>query len=292
MKRINGRIIRAVGGFYDVETAEGIFTSKARGAFRGKGISPMCGDYVEIIVEQNAEPVIDKIGDRINAIIRPPLANLDAALLVVSACEPSPNAYIIDKLISIFERINIETVLIFTKSDLADCTKLAGVYEKAGYKCFCVDNMTGEGTADVREYVSGRTTALIGNSGVGKSSLMNCIFPELNKQTNEISRKLGRGKHTTREINMYPLDGGYIADTPGFSTVDIERYVKIPKDELRWCYKEFTEIGKGCRFNNCMHMKEDGCKVTAAVKDGEIANSRYESYARMFLEAAEAEKKY
>lgn len=291
MKRIDGRIIKSVGGFYDVETAEGVFSSKARGIFRNKNISPLTGDFVEIILEENAEPVIDKIYDRANSLVRPPLANLDAVLLVVSACEPSPNAYVIDKLIAIFESKHIETILIFTKKDIGDCEELGEVYEKAGYKCFFVDNTTGEGIEDIRSYIGGKTTALIGNSGVGKSSIINRIFPDLNKETNEISKKLGRGKHTTREVNMYPLSGGYIADTPGFSTVDIERYGKIESREIRFCFREFGGLFEKCRFNDCMHLKETDCEVTRALSEGKIGKSRYESYVRMVTEAQQAEKK-
>ncbi len=292
MRKISGRIIKSVGGFYDVETAEGVFSSKARGVFRNKSISPFTGDYVEISLEENSEPVIERIFDRKNEIIRPPMANLDCALLVVSACEPSPNALIIDKLIAIFESKNIDTVLIFTKKDMQDCSELVSVYEKIGYPCFMVDNLTGEGTAEVRDFIKGRTSALIGNSGVGKSSFINCIFPELNKETNSISRKLGRGRHTTRDVEMYPFEGGYLADTPGFSTVDIERYGRIDKAEIRYSFREFSEFSDDCRFNNCMHLKEADCKVTEAVKNGLIASSRYDSYVRMYNEAVEASKKW
>lgn len=292
MRKISGRIIKSVGGFYDVETAEGIFKSKARGIFRNKSISPFTGDYVEITLDESSEPVIERIFDRKNEIIRPPMANLDMVLLVVSACEPSPNALVIDKLISIFESKNIETVLIFTKNDIKDCSGLISVYEKIGYPCFVVDNLTGEGVERVREFIKGRTSALIGNSGVGKSSFINRIFPELNKETNYISKKLGRGRHTTRDVEMYPFEGGYLADTPGFSTVDIERYGRIEKSELRYCFREFSEYSENCRFNNCMHLKESGCCVTEAVEKGLIPKSRYESYVRMYNEAAEAAKKW
>lgn len=292
MRRVCGRIIKSVGGFYDVETAEGVFSCKARGIFRNRGTSPITGDYAEITLAEGAEPIIEKISERRNHIIRPPLANIDIALLVASACEPAPNAFVIDKLIAIFESKDIETVLVFTKKDIGDCSKLIKTYENAGYKVFSVDNMSGEGLSELKEYVSGKTCALIGNSGVGKSSLINGFFPELNKETAEISKKLGRGKHTTREVCMYPCCGGYIADTPGFSTVDIERYGRIERREIRYCFTEFRRYEKDCRFNDCLHLKEADCAVAAAAARGEIGKSRYESYVRMCAEAQAAEKKW
>ena len=290
MKKLNGKIIRSVGGIYRTETADGLLDCRARGIFRNKSVSPAVGDNVCVITDDNAEPVIDSIGERRNYLVRPPLANLDMILFVVSSCEPAPNAYIIDKLIAIFESKDIETALIFTKTDKQGCAELADVYAGAGYKCFFTD--INKDAAEIREYAAGKVTALIGNSGVGKSSLMNRIFPELCSETGEISRKLGRGRHTTREVRMYPLDGGYIADTPGFSTVDIERYGRIPKEELADCFREFAPyIGK-CRFSDCAHLKEIGCEVTAALAAGKIPQSRYESYSRLYTETAENEKKH
>lgn len=290
MKKQSGKIIRAVGGIYYTETADGILACRARGIFRNRSMSPAAGDNVTVVIEDNAEPVIDEIAERKNLLIRPPLANLDMVMLVVSACEPKPNALIIDKLIAVFESKDIETALIFTKTDKQGCSELAGIYESAGYKCFFTDINTD--ADEIRAYAAGKTSALIGNSGVGKSSLMNRIFPELDTQTAEISKKLGRGRHTTREVCMYPLSGGYIADTPGFSTVDIERYGRIPKEELADCFREFAPFLGKCRFSDCAHLKESGCAVTEALKAGKIPQSRYESFARIYAETAEHEKKY
>lgn len=290
MKKLDGRIVRAVGGIYYTETEDGVLACRARGIFRNKSVSPAAGDIVTVISDDNAEPVIDSIGERKNYLVRPPLANLDLILFVVSSCEPFPNSYIIDKLIAIFESKGIETALIFTKTDKQGCADISDIYMNAGYKCFFSDINTD--AADIREYASGKITALIGNSGVGKSSLMNRIFPELCSETGEISKKLGRGRHTTREVSMYPLEGGHIADTPGFSTVDIERYGRIPKEELASCFREFAPyIGK-CRFSDCAHLKETDCAVTQAVKEGKIPKLRYESYSRIYVESAENEKKY
>ena len=285
---LKGRIIKSVGGIYEVETADGNYQCKARGIFRSKGISPYTGDFVRICAEDNAEPVIEEIFERKNELIRPPMANLDIVLLVISACEPYPNAYVIDKLIAVFESKGIETVPVFTKQDKSDSGELVSVYESLGYHCFKVDNTTGQGSDEIKEYINGKTVALIGNSGVGKSSLINCIFPELARATGEISKKLGRGRHTTREVTLYRFGEGYIADTPGFSTVEVNRYIDIPKEELKECFREFD--GAECRFANCVHLKEAGCTVREKLAAGEIAKSRYESYERMYAEIMSAQK--
>lgn len=293
MSIVSGKILKSVGGFYTVEAPCGVLNCKARGVFRVKNISPMAGDIARVQLDDNAEPLIVDIADRKNSIIRPPLANLDAALLVVSTCEPAPNAFVLDKLIAIFESKDIEPVLVFTKKDKLVCSEFISIYEKIGFTVFAVDNTSGDGAEQVISYIKGKTTALIGNSGVGKSSLMNLIKPDLKADTNEISKKLGRGRHTTRQAELYKLDENtYIADTPGFSTVEIGKYGAIPSTELMGCFREFAEFNGKCRFNNCVHMKEAGCLVTEAVKNGIISESRYGSYTRMYEEAKIAENTY
>ncbi|HKM32034.1 MAG TPA: ribosome small subunit-dependent GTPase A [Oscillospiraceae bacterium] len=284
-----GLIVKSIGGFYYVEAPDGIYPCKARGIFRKRHISPLVGDRVSIELDTvNNEGIITKIEERRNSLTRPPIANLDLIFIVCSVIEPQPNLAVIDKMIAISEYKDIEPVVIFTKADLSDCESLSAIYTNAGYKVIEVDNVAGKGANEVTELigVKGRISAFSGNSGVGKSSLLNNILPMLGLQTNEISQKLGRGKHTTRHVELYKVNGGYCADTPGFSALDTERYELIHKDQLQYCFKEFKEyIGK-CRFADCSHTKEIGCAVLDAVKQGEITSSRHESYLLMYEESA------
>ena len=287
------RIIGVSGGIFAVETPDGEVYARSRGVFRQKGVKPVPGDYVELLYEENAEPVITEVHDRTSLLVRPPLANLDMAILVVSSCEPKPNPFILDKLTAIFESKGIETVFAFTKTDMAEVEQLVSVYSAIGYKTFMLNNLTGDGAQGVADYISGRTAALIGNTGVGKSSLMNYIAPSVAHKTSEISKKLGRGRHTTRDVRFYRLENGaYIADTPGFSTVEISRYGDIPSAEVIACFREFAEYTDGCRFKDCAHIKEEACSLREAVSSGKIARSRYDSYCKLYDEAVQNENKY
>ena len=281
--KFEGIITKAVGGNYYVDVSDGVLCCNARGVFRKEKISPCAGDNVVVCVEENSVPLITEIKERKNHIIRPPLANLDCALLVTSA--GGPNTLVTDKLISIFESKHIEPVIVITKQDICDCEDFALIYRNCGFKVFYMDNSTGNGIDEIKEYIRGKLSALIGNSGVGKSSLMNHLFPGLERSTGDISKKLGRGRHTTRQVELFRLDGGYIADTPGFSTVEVSRYGFIPKNELQYSFREFAEYLGKCRFRDCVHLKESGCAVTEALRDGKINSSRYDSYARMCEEA-------
>lgn len=287
------RIIGVSGGIYTVETPAGEVCAKSRGVFRQKGIKPVTGDYVELQRDENTDPVISEVLERKNAIVRPPLANLDIIVLVVSSCEPAPNLFILDKLTAIFESKGIETVYAFTKIDRAKAEEYGSIYDKIGYKTFMIDNTTGEGAESLSDYLRGKTSALIGNTGVGKSSLMNYIAPIAEHKTSEISRKLGRGRHTTREVRMYRIgDSTYIADTPGFSTVEVSRYGAIPSAEVAGCFREFASYTEKCRFKDCAHIKEESCAVREAVRGGAVAVSRHESYCRIYEEAVKKENEY
>lgn len=283
---MTGLIIKAIGGVYTVEASEGVYECKARGVFRKKNISPVCGDSVEFSLENDGTGVIDKINERKSLLIRPPLANLDLLVFVTSTCEPQPNLLLLDKFIAIAEYKKITPAVVFTKIDKCDFKQYEDIYSKAGIAVFAVDNTTGEGSAEVRDFLSGKLSAFTGNTGVGKSSLLNNIFPQLDLATNEISKKLGRGKHTTRHVQLYKLEcGGYIADTPGFSSFDTNRYDIIFKDDLADCFCEFREYMGKCRFVNCSHTKEKGCAVIEAVNEGRIPRSRHESYVEMYEQA-------
>lgn len=276
----SGIITKCLGGLYTVETLDGIFECKARGIFRNRGISPYVGDRVEI---QNG--VISGIFDRKNCIIRPPLANLDQLIFIVSTCSPSPNYLILDKFIAIAEYKGITPVVVITKTDLGDSSEIKKIYRNIGIDVFEIDYGNPETIETVKELLTGRTSALTGNSGAGKSTLLNAVDPDLNIPTAEISKKLGRGKHTTRHAQLYKLsDGGYIADTPGFSTFDTNRYDIIRKEELADCFREFRKY-TGCRFRDCSHTCEKGCQVIEALEYGEISESRHESYRTMYEEA-------
>ena len=280
-----GLINKAIGGVYSVEAPDGVFECKARGIFRKKGISPVCGDKVEIEFE-NKTAVITEIKERKSLIIRPPLANLDVLVFVASICEPAPNLLILDKFIAVAEYKNIKPMVVITKIDKQEPNEYLNIYNKSGIDVFAVDNITGKGSDEVKQALMGKFSAFTGNTGVGKSSLLNNIFPELDLATNEISKKLGRGKHTTRHVELYKLnDGGYIADTPGFSSFDTNRYDIILKEDLAGCFKEFKPYVNKCRFQDCSHTKEKGCAVIEAVENGEIARSRHESYLSMYEQA-------
>ncbi|MBR5165940.1 MAG: ribosome small subunit-dependent GTPase A [Ruminococcus sp.] len=281
MAETSGIIVKCLGGLYTVESPDGIYECKARGVFRARGISPAVGDSVTV-----SGGVITEIGERRNFIIRPPLANLDQILFVVSTVSPAPNFLILDKFIAIAEYKGIEPVVVITKTDLGDGTAVREVYDAIGIKTVEVDYSDEESVQRVRELLSGKISAFTGNSGAGKSTLLNAVDPSLDLATGEISRKLGRGRHTTRHAELYKLaGGGYIADTPGFSTFETNRYDVIRKEELAGCFREFAEFTDNCRFRDCSHTCEKGCAVVEAVAAGKIPKIRHESYCIMYEEA-------
>lgn len=282
---MTGIITKAIGGLYTVDASDGIYECNARGVFRKKKISPMCGDRVNFTAAGEGF-VIEEILPRSSELIRPPLANLDLLVFVSSTVEPRPNTLLLDKFIAIAEFKGIRPVVVFTKVDKQSGAELAEIYRSAGIDVFECDNVTGEGSAEVKAMLQGKLSAFTGNTGVGKSSLLNNMFPELELATGEISKKLGRGRHTTRHVQLYKLEGGgYIADTPGFSSFDTNRYDIIFKEKLAGCFVEFADYTDKCRFPDCSHTKEKGCAVIAAVKAGEIPQSRFDSYVQMYEEA-------
>ncbi len=282
--QINGLILKGIGGFYYVEAADEIFECRARGIFRKEKLTPLPGDHVLITIRQNDENTIDSILPRSNSFLRPPIANVDQLIIVASICEPNPSTLIIDKLSAIAQSKDIETIVIVTKADIADTSELVEIYKKAGLKVFSVSCITGEGVEQVRKSLEGHISAFTGNSGVGKSTLLNCIDKELMLKTAEISEKLGRGKHTTREIELFKVANGYVADTPGFGSLDFENSEIILKDDLQFCFKEFLPYLGKCKFSTCKHIEDAGCSILAAVLNDEISKSRHNSYISMYNE--------
>lgn len=275
-----GLILESLGGLYTVETESGIVQLKARGIFRKDGLSPCAGDRCTV-----EGGVISSIDERKNSIIRPPLANLDVMVFVISTCEPTPNLTLVDKFIAVCEYKSIQPMIAITKVDLKECGNISDIYGKIGIPTIVCDYSDSASLEPVKAAVEGKICAFTGNTGAGKSTLLNHIAPELELKTAEISRKLGRGRHTTRVSRLYKLFGGYIADTPGFSSFETMQYAVILKDELKYCFREFEEYEGKCRFADCNHIGEKGCAVAAAAENGDIAKSRYESYLEMFEEA-------
>ena len=277
-----GLIIKSIGGLYTVESPDGIYECVARGIFRKEGRSPCVGDTVTF----SDEKVIKDILPRRNHIIRPPLANLDQLIFVVSVCEPAPNLLLLDKFIAIAEYKNIKPVVVITKVDLDRSDNIFSVYTKVDIDVVIIDYTDDSTVQKLKSMLAGKISAFTGNSGVGKSTLLNAIDSTLGIKTGEISKKLGRGRHTTRESQLYKLEGGgYIADTPGFSTFETNKYDIIKKEELSACFTEFSDFSGNCRFSDCSHTCEKGCAVIQAVKDGLIPESRHESYCQMYEEA-------
>jgi len=284
LEKLQGTIIKGIGGFYYIEVADVIYECKARGVFRKNKISPLPGDIVKFTINDGAENTIDKILPRKNVLVRPPIANIDRLFIVVSVCEPKPNTLVIDKLIAIAENNNIEPIIVITKNDLGDSSMLEEIYNMAGFKTIVTSSITGEGTDKIKGLISGHISAFAGNTGVGKSSLLNEIAPSLSLQTGEISDKLGRGRHTTRHIELFKVCDGYIADTPGFSSLDFQNAEKILKDDLPFCFREFEEYLGLCKFSTCSHTNDKGCKIIEALSEGKIHPSRHENYVAMYNE--------
>ena len=262
---LQGTILKGIGGFYYVEAADTVYECKARGIFRRHSQKPLAGDQVVIVPAEDGTATIDEILPRKNQLVRPPVANIDQLIITASTCDPVPNPLIIDKMTALAVHKNIQPVVVITKSDLDDGAWLKGIRN--------------------------RISAFSGNSGVGKSSLLNRLYGGLQLETGDISQKLGRGRHTTRQVELFKLEGGgYVADTPGFSTVDVERYELIRKEELPQCFPEFEPYLNQCKFTSCAHICEKGCAVLKAVEEGKISKSRHGSYCAMYQEVKDVKE--
>lgn len=280
-KLSDGIIIKSIAGFCYVEAGETVYECKPRGSFRKSAISPSVGDRVEIFVDGN-KGVVEKILERKNYLVRPPLANLDKLFIVSSFSVPSVNTLLIDRMTAICEHIGVTPVIVFNKADLGDFGELPEIYSSVGYKTFVVSAENNIGIEALKAELRGSLSAFCGNSGVGKSSLLNLVLDGVALTTGDVSEKLGRGRHTTRHVELYKVDGGYVADTPGFSTLELTDFLLNDKDELKYCFPEFEKYFGKCRFSSCTHTTEPDCAVSEAVKRGELARSRVDSYISMY----------
>ena len=264
---------------YVVKTQSGFINCSAKGRFFKEGVSPVTGDRVELDGDR-----IVSIGERHSFLPRPPVADFDRLAIVIAAKDPEPSTIVIDKLIAVAESKSIEPILIFNKRDLRDISQMRDIYASAGFATVMTDAVSGEGGDELIKLLKGHFTVFTGNSGVGKSSLLNCIKPSLSLQTGEISRALGRGRHTTRTCEIVEIDDDtLIADTPGFAAVDIAEYVTLYADDLPYAFREFNGYVEKCRFYpSCTHTKEKDCAVKDALERGLIAQSRFNSYLTLY----------
>ena len=279
MEQIKGRIIKSLGGFYYLKCEDGReLECRARGAFRNKNIKPCVGDWALAELTGDGTGYVQEILPRSNSLVRPPLANLDQLVLVVSIADPAPNALVLDKLIAIAEYQKILPVVVVTKADLKEPDDFAEIYRKAGFPVAVVCSLNGEGVEGVKELLKGKFSAFCGNSGAGKSSLLNALDQRFAIDTGDISQKLGRGRHTTRHVEMFALgEGTYVIDTPGFSSFDTEDLNLELKAQLPQTFPEFRPYLDECRFVGCRHVKEKGCAVLHALKEGKIPAGRHAS---------------
>lgn len=282
---LTGRIVKATAGFYYVQCGDVRYACRARGIFRKDNTAPLVGDLVEVLPGEENTGTVQAVLPRKNEMVRPPLANLDRMAVMLSVVDPPPNLVVVDKLLALLEKKGIDPVIVVSKCDIADAGDLAALYTKAGFAVYVVSSETGEGVSALVDALAGKVTAFSGNSGVGKSSLLNAIDPRFAIEVGDTSKKLGRGRHTTRHVELFSLENGaLVADTPGFSSIDLGEMGGIGKDELADCFRDFAPYLGGCRFVNCAHRKEKGCAVLEAVEAGGIDPRRHDSYMQLYDE--------
>lgn len=290
-KKKSGRILKGIGGFYYVDTDIGIITCRARGKFRKLGITPYVGDIVDVSLQNDSEGYLLDIHERKNIMIRPPVANIDAIAIVISKAPPQTDTYFIDKICTMAMLKGIEVAVVINKCDEDDGNEFFDIYKDVGVRLFRVSAKHKEGIDEFCVFLDGKLTALTGNSGVGKSTLINAIFPPAQLETGEINDRIGRGRHTTRQVEILkPSEKMWIADTPGFSVFDIISKNEVNRDNLASLFPDFCEFKDDCRFIGCSHTKEDGCAVIRAVDEKLINRSRYESYVKMYEELGKVSK--
>ena len=291
MRECIGKIIKGIAGFYYVYVEkEGVYECKAKGAFRKQGIKPLVGDNVKLAVLDEQE----KLGNMIEilprecVLVRPAVANVDQAMVVFAAAEPNPNFNLLDRFLISMQQQNVDTIICFTKVDIAGHSELAQleqIYENSGFKVRFMSVLEETGLEEVRSLLKNKTTVLAGPSGVGKSSFLNWLLPEANMETGKVSEKIKRGKHTTRHSEIFHLaEDTYVMDTPGFSSLYVN---SLEKEEIRQYFNEFSEYEDNCRFLGCMHLNEPDCAVKEALEAGAISRIRYENYQQLVTECQE-----
>ena len=282
-----GRIIRSISGFYDVQTEGKVISCRARGILRKTGETPLTGDMVEITVEKG-KGMVEKILPRRNSFVRPAVANIDALVVFAANVNPVTEPFLIDRVAAIAGDQEVPVYLCVNKCDLDPAVDLVRIYTHAGFTVIPTSAETGEGVEELANLLKGKLVAFTGNSGVGKSSILNRLCPELALPTGEVSEKLGRGRHTTRHVELYSLgEETYVADTPGFSSFDTDQMDVILKENLQYAFPDFGPYVGSCQFHDCSHRREPGCAVTAALAAGEIEETRYDSYLRLYEKASQ-----
>jgi len=296
-----GLITKALSGYYYVQDGERLVQCRARGIFKKRGESPLVGDRVEYSLTDNGEGTVDRIEPRHSELIRPPIANADLAVLVFSVIRPELSLALLDKFLVHVEHARMDALIVLSKMDRipddedgerirADVESARGLYSSLGYQVLITSAHKGDGIAELQDALAGHINVFAGQSGVGKSSLLNALVPGLTLETNEISDKLGRGKHTTRHVELVALpSGGYLADTPGFSQLD---FAELGIDQIGDCFREFKVLSSGCKFRGCTHIHEPSCAVLEAKEQGTIADSRYENYVSFMTEWKEKRRRY
>ena len=286
LKIETGRIIKSLSGFYDVQTDKKVITCRARGHMRRAGMSPLVGDVVDISVEKG-RGMVEKIHPRKNCFVRPAVANLDLLVVFAANVNPVTEPFLIDRVAAIAGDQEVPVCICVNKCDMDPAADLTAIYRQAGYTVIQTSAETGAGVEELRQILLGRFAAFTGNSGVGKSSILNALDPQLHLPVGEVSEKLGRGRHTTRHVQLYAIGDALIADTPGFSSFDTDQMEVILKENLQYAFPEFGKYIGTCQFRDCSHRREPGCAVTAALAAGEIGKSRYDSYLKLYEKAAQ-----